>query len=75
MITDFKTTSRGGELLEITHELQLSAYNYLFRRASPIPEEALEIRNLVKTKQRASKITASSHARRRTISDCSLWKG
>jgi putative RecB family exonuclease len=51
VITDFKTTSRGGELLEITHELQLSAYSYLFRRASPVPEEALEIRNLVKTKQ------------------------
>ena len=51
VIADFKTTSRGGELLDITHELQLSAYSYLYRRKFPWPEEALEIRNLVKTKQ------------------------
>jgi hypothetical protein len=50
VIADFKTTSRGGELLEITHELQLSAYSYLFRQKFPWPEEALEIRNLIKTK-------------------------
>ena len=50
IITDFKTTSRGGELPELTHELQLGCYSYLFRRTSPLPEEALEIRNLVKTK-------------------------
>jgi putative RecB family exonuclease len=50
IITDFKTTSRGGELPELTHELQLSCYSYLFRQTSPLPEEALEIRNLVKTK-------------------------
>ena len=31
IITDFKTTSRGGELPELTHELQLSCYSYLFR--------------------------------------------
>lgn len=50
IIADFKTTSRGGEPLEITHEVQLSAYSYLFRQTSPLPEEALEIRNLIKTK-------------------------
>ena len=50
IITDFKTTSRGGNLPEISHELQLSCYSYLFRQTSPLPEEALEIRNLVKTK-------------------------
>jgi len=50
IITDFKTTARGGELLEITHELQLSCYSYLFRQTSPLPEEGLEIRNLIKTK-------------------------
>jgi hypothetical protein len=50
IITDFKTTARGGELLEITHEIQLSCYSYLFRQTSPLAEEALEIRNLVKTK-------------------------
>ena len=50
IITDFKTTSRGGELPELTHELQLSSYSYLFRQSSRLSEEALEIRNLVKTK-------------------------
>jgi len=50
IITDFKTTARGGELLAISHELQLSCYSYLFRQSSPLPEQALEIRNLVKTK-------------------------
>ncbi len=50
IITDFKTTARGGELLEISHELQLSCYSYLHRQTSPLPEEALEIRSLVKTK-------------------------
>lgn len=50
LIADFKTTSRGGEPLEITHEIQLSSYSYLFRHASQEPEGGLEIRNLVKTK-------------------------
>jgi hypothetical protein len=50
IITDFKTPARGGELLEITHEIQLGCYSNLFRQTSPLPEEALEIRNLVKTK-------------------------
>ena len=49
LIVDFKTTARG-EPLEIMHEIQLSSYSYLFRQASPEPEAALEIRNLVKTK-------------------------
>lgn len=50
VIRDFKTTSRGGECLEITHELQLSAYSYLHRENFSVPEEGLEIHNLVKTK-------------------------
>ena len=50
VIADFKTAARGGEMLEITHEIQLSAYSYLFRHASPEPEGALEIRSLIKTK-------------------------
>ena len=36
--------------MEITHEIQLSCYSFLFRQASSLPEEALEIRNLIKTK-------------------------
>lgn len=50
VIADFKTTARGGEPLEITNEIQLSSYSYLFRHTSQRPESALEIRNLVKTK-------------------------
>lgn len=50
IITDFKTASKSSGPLEITHEIQLSCYSYLFRRASPVPEAGLEIRNLVKTK-------------------------
>jgi len=50
VIADFKTTSRSGEPLEIAHEIQLGCYAFLFRGASSVPETALEIRNLVKTK-------------------------
>jgi hypothetical protein len=50
VIADFKTSSRSGDPLEIFHEIQLTPYSYLFRRSSPKPESALEIRTLVKTK-------------------------
>jgi hypothetical protein len=50
LIVDFKTVARGGEPLEILHEVQLSSYAYLFRHANAQPEAAFEIRNLVKTK-------------------------
>jgi len=50
LIADFKTAARSSEPLEISHEVQLSCYAYLFRRASPIQEVGLEIRSLVKTK-------------------------
>ena len=49
IIADFKTTSRGGEPLEVMHEVQLSCYSYLFRQVSPVAEGSLQIRNLVKT--------------------------
>jgi putative RecB family exonuclease len=50
IIADFKTAAKSSGPLEITHEIQLSCYAYLFRQASPIPEAGLEIRSLVKTK-------------------------
>jgi hypothetical protein len=50
LIADFKTTARGGEPLEIAHEIQLSSYSYLFRHSTQQMESALEIRNLIKTK-------------------------
>ena len=50
LVADFKTAARGGNLLEISHEIQLSCYSYLHRHASRQVESGLEIRNLVKTK-------------------------
>jgi putative RecB family exonuclease len=50
IIVDFKTTSRSSEASEITHEIQLSSYAYLFREVSDRPEAGLEIRSLIKTK-------------------------
>jgi hypothetical protein len=50
LITDFKTAARSSEPMEITYEIQLSSYAYLFRQASRWPESRLEIRSLIKTK-------------------------
>lgn len=50
LIVDFKTTSRGGQPLEVMHEIQLTSYSYLFRHATHEVEGALEIRGLVKNK-------------------------
>lgn len=49
-ICDFKTAARSSDMLEITHEVQLTSYAWLFRSASPVPGTALEIRSLIKTK-------------------------
>lgn len=49
-IVDFKTAARGGALQDVTHEIQLSSYSYLFRHASHEVEADLEIRSLIKTK-------------------------
>ena len=50
VIADFKTAARGGTPVEITHEIQLSSYAYLFRRLDGRKEAGLEIRSLIKTK-------------------------
>ena len=50
MIIDFKTAARGGELLEIAHEVQLTAYSFAYRAATGRHEGELQIRRLVKTK-------------------------
>jgi len=50
IVADFKTSSRSSEPLEITHEIQLSSYAYLFRQVSDQTEAGLEIRSLIKTK-------------------------
>ena len=48
-IIDFKT-SASSSLCELQHELQLTAYAYLFREAAGQDESCCEIRQLVKTK-------------------------
>lgn len=50
VIADFKTSARSAEPLEITHEIQLSCYSYLFRHVEQRQEGGLEIRALIKTK-------------------------
>jgi len=49
-ITDFKTSARSSPPHEITHEIQLTSYAYLFRQATGDEEGGLEIRSLIKTK-------------------------
>ncbi len=49
-IIDFKTSARSSPPHEITHEIQLSSYSYLYRQATGDEEGGLEIRSLIKTK-------------------------
>jgi hypothetical protein len=49
-VIDFKTAARGGDLLEITHEVQLSCYAYGYRQLTGRKEGELQIRRLIKTK-------------------------
>ena len=51
LVVDFKTAARSAAPLEITHEIQLSAYAYLLRAKTAGQEAGLEIRQLVKTKK------------------------
>jgi hypothetical protein len=50
VIVDFKTAARADQLSELSHEVQLGCYAYLFRQTTGTSESALEIRRLVKTK-------------------------
>lgn len=50
VVADFKTSSRNSRPLEITHEIQLTSYAWLFRQLQGRAEAGLEIRSLVKTK-------------------------
>ena len=49
-IVDFKTSSRSSPPSEISHEIQLSCYAYLYRAMTGEQESGLEIRSLIKTK-------------------------
>jgi hypothetical protein len=50
LLIDHKTAARGGELLEVTHEIQLTSYSWLFRHVHHRPEAGVEVRRLIKTK-------------------------
>lgn len=50
VVIDFKTAAKSSKATEIIHEVQLTAYAYLFRTMSHETEVGLEIRSLVKTK-------------------------
>ena len=50
LVCDFKTSARSGSPVEILHEVQLTAYAYLFRQLADEIEAGLEIRSLIKTK-------------------------
>jgi len=50
VIVDFKTAARAAPPLEITHEIQLTCYAWLYRQLTGEREAALEIRSLIKTK-------------------------
>lgn len=50
LICDFKSCSKSNNPVEILHEVQLTAYSYLFRRMANETENGLEIRSLIKTK-------------------------
>ncbi len=50
VVRDFKTSSRSAPPFEVTHEIQLTSYSYLFRRSTGREEIGLEIHSLIKTK-------------------------
>jgi hypothetical protein len=50
VICDFKTAAKSTPPPEISHEIQLTAYSYVFRQAAQRSEAGLEIRSIVKTK-------------------------
>ena len=50
-ICDFKTSSKAAPPFEITHEIQLTSYAWLFRQTTGLEESGLQIRSLIKTKK------------------------
>jgi hypothetical protein len=50
IITDFKTAARSSKPMELSHEIQLTCYAWLYRQIAGQREAGLEIRSLIKTK-------------------------
>ena len=44
VIADFKTAARSSEPMEISHEIQLSSYAWLYRQVAGRKEAGIEIR-------------------------------
>ena len=51
IVVDFKTAARSAPPFEVTHEIQLTSYSYLFRQLAGQEESGLEIHSIVKTKK------------------------
>jgi putative RecB family exonuclease len=64
-VVDFKTAAKSAAPFEVTHEIQLSSYAYLFRQATGHEEGGLEIRSLVKT--RTPKVEFHQYAARTDV--------
>ena len=50
-IVDFKTAARSSPPFEVSHEIQLTSYSYLFRQLSGQQESGMEIHSIIKTKK------------------------
>jgi putative RecB family exonuclease len=64
-ICDFKTAAKSAAPFEVTHEIQLSSYAYLFRQTTGRDEGGLEIRSLIKTK--TPKVESHQYAARTEV--------
>lgn len=51
IVVDFKTSARSAPPFEVTHEIQLTSYAWLYRQLTGECESGLQIRSLIKTKQ------------------------
>lgn len=71
VICDFKTAARSSEPAEISHEIQLSSYAWLYRQITGRRESGLEIRSLIKTK--VPKCEFHSYAARSDAHFCRLF--
>jgi len=50
-IVDFKTAARSSPPFEVSHEIQLTSYSYLFRQLGGQQESGMEIHSIIKTKK------------------------
>ena len=63
--------ARGGELLAVTNEIQLTSYGYAYRHDAGVRECQLQIRRLIKTKK--PQIETHSYPARTDAHFCRLF--